>query len=157
MKRFLTAILILFAAATTVRVVVAEILFPGGGETRKEALSVPEKGRFLGIYYFLMGKTRCSTCLTMEAFSREAVETRLGGEKERGRVGFAVADTESPPFRHYKEEFRLPSTSLVLALYEDGELLRFKNLNRIWRLVRRKKEFLDYVEREARDLLGEGR
>ncbi len=153
MKRALTLFLLLFAGATVVRVVVGEIA--SGGRKGAEALQIPAEGKVLAAYYFIVGKVRCSTCLTMEAYSREAVRERLGSEAAAGKVLFAVVDTENPRFHHYKKDFKLPSTSLVLAEYEQGKLKRYKNLNRIWRLVRDKKAFLDYVEKEARTLLGD--
>ncbi len=153
MKRVLTLFLLLFAGATTVRVVLGEVFSPKNPSAR--AVLVPAKGKVLAAYYFIVGKVRCSTCLTMEAYSREAVKKRLGKEARAGKVLFAVVDTEEPRFHHYKKDFELPSTSLVLAEYVKGKLKRFKNLNRIWRLVRDKKAFLDYVEKEARSFLGD--
>ena len=155
MKHLLTAFLLLFSAATAVRVVVGEFIAPGVEDPRSDALRVPEKGRVLAAFYFILGKKRCSTCLTMEAYSRAVLEERLAAEAGAGRVVFRVVDTEKPGSGRFKKEFQLPSTSLVLADYREGRLLRFKNLNRIWRLSRDKKAFLDYVEREARAFLEE--
>ncbi len=157
MKRILTIVLLLFAGATAGRVVVAEMAGAGRGKGDAAAVRVPDRGKVLAAYYFLVGKVRCSTCRRMEAYSRAAVKERLPGEAAAGKVLFGVVDTEKPRFRHFKKDFALPSTSLVLALYVDGKLRRFKNLNRIWRLVRDRKAFLDYVEREARALLEEGK
>ncbi|HHI67830.1 MAG TPA: hypothetical protein ENJ97_00735, partial [Planctomycetes bacterium] len=88
MKRALTLFLLLFAGATVVRVVVGEIA--SGRGKGAEALQLPAQGKVLAAYYFLLGKVRCSTCITMEAYSREAVRERLGAEAAAGKVIFAV-------------------------------------------------------------------
>ena len=155
MRRILTTLLLLFAGATTFKVVLAEVFPPREGEAPRQALEIPPRGEALGVYYFLVGNKRCSTCRAMEAHTRAAVKERLSKGPAAGKVLFAVVNTERPEFRHYKEDFRLPSTSLVLARYKDGRLLRFVNLNLIWRLARDRKAFLDYVEKEARALLEE--
>jgi hypothetical protein len=45
---------------------------------------------------------------------------------------------------------------VVLAEYHDGEVVRWKNLDKVWQLVRSEDRFVEYIQGETREFLGEG-
>ena len=45
--------------------------------------------------------------------------------------------------------------SVVLAAYSGGNVVRWDNLDKVWQLVRSKDGFVEYVQEETRDFLGE--
>ena len=44
--------------------------------------------------------------------------------------------------------------SVVLAEYRDDKIVRWKNLDKVWQLVRDKDAFTSYVQSETREFLG---
>jgi len=45
--------------------------------------------------------------------------------------------------------------SVVLAEYSNGKVVRWRNLDKVWQLVRDKERFVDYLQIETRTFLGE--
>jgi len=43
----------------------------------------------------------------------------------------------------------------VLAEYREGKVVRWENLDKVWQLVRNKDRFVDYIQSETREFLGE--
>ncbi len=150
-KKLATIGLTLFAAVTLAKVTF-ELALTGERKGPAGRLSfVPKKGDFLMVYYMIMGKKRCKTCLQMEALTRKAMLLKFAPQISSGKVGFRIVNTEEPDNQWFKKEFSLPSTSVIVAKYKDGKLRSFKNLNRIWFLWNKEKEFIEYIEKEVRE------
>ncbi len=61
-----------------------------------------------------------------------------------------MVNIDEPENKHFVEDFELVTKSLVLAEYQDGEVIRWENLKQVWQLVRDKERFLDYVRDSTR-------
>jgi len=107
------------------------------------------------VAYYFHGNLRCRTCRTIEAYSEEAIRTEFADDLASGRLAWRVVNVEEPENKHFAKDFELVTKSLVLAEYEDGEVTRWENLNRVWQLVRDKERFLEYVRRSTREFLRE--
>lgn len=66
-----------------------------------------------------------------------------------------MVNTDEPENKHFIEDFQLVTKSVVLAEYHDGKIVRSKNLDKVWQLVRNKDDFIEYVQNEAGAFLGE--
>lgn len=108
------------------------------------------------IVYYFHGNARCATCKTIEAYADEAVHAAFAGELEDGALEWRVVNIDEPENRHFIQDFQLVTRSVVLAEYRDGEVVRYENLNQVWRLVRDKERFLAYVQDATRGFLGAG-
>ena len=53
---------------------------------------------------------------------------------------------EEPGNRHFIDDYRLTSQSLVIVEYRDGRQVRWKNLEKVWTLLESEKEFFPYVQ-----------
>jgi hypothetical protein len=102
------------------------------------------------IAYYFHTNTRCSTCIKIEAYSKEAIEKGFPEELKNGTLEMRIINYENPENRHFMKDYQLVSKSLVLANTVNGKQTEWKNLKRVWLLTGRKDEFLDYVRKEVR-------
>jgi hypothetical protein len=105
------------------------------------------------IVYYFHGNARCATCKTIEAYADEAVHATFAAELEDGTLRWRVVNIDEPEHRHFIQDFQLVTRSVVLAEYRDDEIVRYENLDQVWRLVRDKERFVDYVQSETKAFL----
>jgi hypothetical protein len=107
------------------------------------------------IAYYFHGTNRCATCLTIERYSREAIEKYFSQEIREGTLEFKPLNVDEPENRHYIQDYQLYTRSLVLALYKDDKQLKWKNLSEVWAYVKDKERFYQYVKDETERFLQE--
>jgi len=103
-------------------------------------------------YYFHL-TARCTTCRTIESYSREVIEERFAGELTKGRLEYKMVNVQLPENRHFVKDYQLFTKSLVLVRFENGKQAEYKVLNDTWQLVGDKQSMQAYVEREVRGYL----
>ena len=165
-----TAALLLFVAASVVYLVVKET---GGKpaqnatqpettspQTRQEHGASPpassENKTALSkvVAYYFHGNVRCATCRRIESYAQEAVETGFANALKDGRLEWRVVNVEDPGNDHFVQDFQLATRSVVLERIADGKQQEWKDLQRVWELVRGDKEdFLKYIQNETRAYL----
>jgi len=102
------------------------------------------------VAYYFHGSVRCMTCRTIEAYAKEAIETEFPDALKDGRLEWRVVNVEEPGNDHFVEDFQLTTRSVVLERLSDGRRLDWKNLDRVWELVRGDKDgFLVYIQDET--------
>lgn len=107
------------------------------------------------IAYYFHGTFRCSTCRTIEQYSHDAIQTYFAKELENGRLEFKPVNVEEPENKHFIQDYQLVTRSLVLSLVSDGKETKWKNLPDVWKLVRDKERFFQYVKDEVEIFLKE--
>jgi len=106
------------------------------------------------VAFYFHGNVRCATCKKIEAYADDAIHQGFAEALQNGALTWRVANVEETENRHFVEDFQLVTRSVVLAEYQDGKLVRWKNLDKVWQLVRSKDSFVEYVQDEARLFLG---
>lgn len=144
--RFLTAIVVVAAGVVALTTGATH-----AGDGADAATATKETGT---VVYYFHGNARCATCKTIEAYADEAVHAAFAGEIEDGALQWRVVNIDESENRHFIQDFQLVTRSVVLAEYRDGEVVRYENLDQVWRLVRDKERFLAYVQDETREFLG---
>lgn len=114
------------------------------------------KGEHKVIAYYFHTDARCSTCIKIESYSKEAIEQGFARELENGKLELRVVNYEKPENRHFMKDYKLVSKSLVLVNTVDGRQTEWTNLKMVWQLTGRKDAFLNYVRREVRGYLAKG-
>jgi hypothetical protein len=104
------------------------------------------------VYYFYFSP-RCETCLNMEAFSREAMETGFAREIKQGSVVWQACDVDKDKYKHFWDDFKLDTKSLIMVDEQAGKMVRWKNCEQIWDLAGAKPDFMKYVQNEVRAYL----
>ena len=113
----------------------------------------PQAGQPVVIARYCHGHARCSNCLRIEQYSREAVETGLRKDIDSGRLRFEVVNVEEPANRHYVQDYGLYTKSLVLIARAGGKEVRHKVLNDVWTHLNDKDAFMAYVRTETESFL----
>jgi hypothetical protein len=108
------------------------------------------------IAYYFHTNTRCSTCRKIEQYSHEAIEQGFPEELKNGTLEMRVVNYEQAGNRHFMQDYKLVSKSLVLVNMVNGKQTEWMNLKLVWQLTGRKDAFLNYVRREVRNYLAKG-
>lgn len=119
-------------------------------ETRSPA---PSPGQHKVIAYYFHTNARCSTCVKIEHYSHEAIEQGFPLELKNGTLELRVVNYEQPENRHFIQDYKLVSKSLVLVNIVNGKQTKWTNLKLVWQLTGHKDAFLNYVRKEVRGYL----
>jgi len=120
------------------------------------------------VVYYLHNTFRCSSCnsigdLTQAAVIGGEVENLNTGEKsrvepafqdliEQGKLSFTLVNVDEPGNHHFLQNFQTSSKFPVIAEIKDGEILRFKVLDRVWRLLEgENSRFISYIQQNVHD------
>ena len=107
------------------------------------------------IVYYFHGTARCPTCMKFEAFTKELMKDSFADTIENGRLEFRIVNVDEPGNKHFLQEYQLYTKSVVVSDTRGGEQKRWKNLTRVWELVRNKEGFFSYIQEETREFLSE--
>jgi len=124
--------------------------------TMAKAETVPIEPHRVVAYYF-HGDYRCAACMKIEEYSRAAIEKGFPADIKDGLLSFEAVNVEEPQNRHFIRDYDLVSKTVVLSLKDGDKEVRFKNLDRVWRLLGSREQFIAYVQDETRGFLGEVR
>jgi hypothetical protein len=152
-RNLLSVALLLFVAAAVVTIVVKQsgdkIEVSTSAATSADA-ELPAEG--LVAYYF-HGETRCPTCRHIQAYAHEAIETGFAEQLANGEISWQVVNYESPANAHFVTDYEIVAPTVVLVRTSHGQPIDWRNLSRVWNLVGEKEAFVEYVQREAVELL----
>ncbi len=90
---------------------------------------------------------------TIEKYSHDAIYQYFAKELSTGKLEFKSVNVEEEENRHYIKDYQLFSKSLILVLYKDDKQVKWKNLPDVWKLVRDKDKFFQYVKDEVEKFL----
>ncbi len=107
------------------------------------------------VAYYFHGTFRCTTCRTIEKYSKEAIEHYFANELKNGTLEFKPLNVEEAENRHYTQDYQLFSRSLVISLVKQDKEITWKNLTDVWKHVRDKEKFFQYVKDEVEKFLKE--
>ena len=113
-----------------------------------------KKNSEIVVYYFYSA-VRCATCKNLESFTNEALRTGFSDELGDGRLRWQPINVDEPNNKHFVNDYQLFTKSVIVAKIQDGKQTEWKNLDKIWKLVRDKQTFIKYVQSEIRDYLGD--
>ncbi|MDA3896088.1 MAG: nitrophenyl compound nitroreductase subunit ArsF family protein [Desulfobacteraceae bacterium] len=123
-------------------------------EAVKPATEVKPAAHQIVVTYFHT-TARCPTCHTIEELSSKAVQLNFEEALKSGKVVWRVINVDEPENKHYNDDYQLYTKSLIISEVKDGKEVRWKNLEKIWVLVRDDEKFDAYVKDEIADWLKE--
>jgi hypothetical protein len=123
------------------------------GRADSRATSQPQTTDTKVVAYYFHVTARCTTCRTIESYSREVIERKFGADIAGNRLQYKLVNVQLPENRHFVKDYQLFTKSLVLVRFEKGREAEHKVLNETWELVGDKSAMQGYVEREVRDYL----
>lgn len=107
------------------------------------------------IAYYFHGDARCVSCKTIEAYTKEVIENSFRTELDSGRLEFHSINLDEGDNARFVDEFQLTTRSVVLSELDSGRQVSWKNLDKVWQLVRDKPGFLSYISEEISKSLGQ--
>ncbi len=107
------------------------------------------------IAYYFHTTYRCVSCKKIEAYSKEAIESGFDEELADGTMEFYSLNTDEDENKHFRVDYQLYTKSLIICDMKDGKLVAWKNLDKVWQLIRNKDEFMKYVQDEINAYLKE--
>ena len=102
--------------------------------------------RFIAYYFYT--SQRCGSCYRIENWTESTVKNHFQQEIEKGKLDWRTVKVDQPENKHFVKKFNLYTKSVVIVEQKDGEKLRWKNLDKVWRLLRDKEKFTDYISDE---------
>ncbi len=109
------------------------------------------------IVYYFHGNYRCSSCMTIERYTRESVEATFAKELKNGQIEFRSINVDLPANNHYVQDYKLFTKSVIVSDVVQGKERRWKNLQKVWELLRNEADFKAYVKNETAAYLQEKR
>ena len=131
----------------------AVVLLAGAAPARAAEPAAAASRHQVVVSYF-HGDVRCATCRKLEAYAKAAVEEAFAAELADGRVVFRAVNTDRAENAHFLTDYSLVTKSLVVTEEAGGKVVRWTNLDRIWRLVGDRQAYADYVVAGVRAYLG---
>jgi hypothetical protein len=171
MKKVVRVVLLLFVAASVAYLIVdrrsSEPTGNGaGGSSRNNAriatnVEVPTSGEGANnaptapvlVAYYFHGTSRCTTCLKMEQYARDAIEGAYQAEVRSGRVRWRAVNYDDPANEHFVKDYALVASSLVIVSGEAIASDVWRKLERMWDLVGDEQAFKNYVIDEVKNML----
>jgi hypothetical protein len=99
------------------------------------------------VAYYFHAKHRCPTCQKIEAYAQEA----LFPDIEQGAMAWHVVDYTAPENRALVDQFDVMTSTVVLVRRENGQVVRFQNLeDEVWTHFSDHDEFLSMMRQAAR-------
>jgi hypothetical protein len=105
------------------------------------------------VAFYFHRTVRCHTCLQIEEWAKQAIESRFADEIASGIIEWRPVNIEEPGNEHYEKEFDLRTQSLVMVRLANGNRVNWKNLTAVWKLIGDRAAFEGYVQTELRTLL----
>jgi hypothetical protein len=109
------------------------------------------------IAYYFHTTMRCASCMKIEAYTTEAIQTAFPDELKNGRLVLKVVNVEETGNEHFVKDYQLYTKSVVLVDERAGKQMAWKNLAKVWQLLNDKEGFLRYVQDETRAHLSDER
>lgn len=135
MTRFCTVLMLTLAAA--------------GAAAQQAPVSRPASPPDVVVYYF-HGDIRCKTCIMLEGLTVATVRDSFASQLEDKILDLQVVNFMSEGNEHFEQDFGLESQSVVVVEREAGEVVRWKNLEKIWELYGHPLQFAAYITDETR-------
>lgn len=105
------------------------------------------------VAYYFHGNVRCATCKKIEALTKEAIEKGYSTNLNSGDLEWRVVNVDQPENKHFIKDYQLYTRSVVLSDLHKGEQTQWKNLDKVWTLVRNNDQFVSYIQNEVANYL----
>lgn len=123
-----------------------------GGRPAGPPAQATVSGSKIVAYYFHVN-VRCTTCRTIEDWSRKTIQKKFASELGSGKIEWKLVNVQQSENKHFIKDYQLFTRPLVLVRFGGGQQREYKVLNDTWELVGDPEAFDKYVEKEVRGYL----
>ncbi len=100
------------------------------------------------VAYYFHGYRRCASCLKIEAYTKEAIDSFFTEPLTGGRLEWRVVNTDDEENQHFLKDYQLYTKSVVLVAMNNDKQVRWKNLDQVWKLLGDRQKFMEYIHTE---------
>ena len=101
------------------------------------------------------GTLRCPTCVGIGALSQKVIDEEFVAEKEEGRIAWSSIDFDKPENAHFKDDYDLASSNVVVVRREHGVDVGWKRLDDVWTHYGEEPVFRSYVHAAVAEALAQ--
>lgn len=112
-----------------------------------------EKADRLIVYYFY-NNVRCVSCLKIEKYTKSSLEENFAEKLKDGDMEWKMVNMDEPENKHFVDDYKLITKSVVLSEIKDGKEISHKNLDKVWELLGNEDLFKKYITGEINDFTG---
>ncbi len=105
------------------------------------------------IVYCFHTEYRCWSCNQFEKLTKEVIEESYSDQVEKKQIEFKSINIETDENKHYVEDYKLVTKSVVLSLQKGNNQVDWKNMDKIWTLVRDSEKFKSYIKSGISDYM----
>ena len=106
------------------------------------------------IVYCFHGKVLCPKCKKIESQTREVLDKSFSAPLKEGRLVWQVLNYEDPQNAHFKDDYQIVASCIVLVDARSGRAATAENLQqRVWQLVDDKEAFANFMRGEIEKAL----
>jgi len=109
----------------------------------------PDAGENYSVYYF-HPTARCESCINIENFTKELIESKYSNYPAVGFKAFNIEDKEN---EHFKKDYGLKFSSVVLSKRKNGREEKFKLLDSVWTYSGDRDGFIKYADSEIQKFI----
>jgi len=146
-KKLITAALLVFALGSVGYMIARESNSQSTPAPKTAVLpdaNQPIQNEQFIVYYF-HGDVRCATCMKLEAYAKEAVDTYFADDLKAGKIQWKPTNVDTAGNEQFVKHYSLVTKSVILSRTVNGEEVSSKNLDQIWQLVSDKDKYLAYI------------
>jgi hypothetical protein len=122
--------------------------------TLMAAEAPPDQSESSYTVYYFHTSVRCTTCIRIEELAKAVVQSDFVQQTQAGLLQFKSVDVQLPANRHFIQDYRLVTKSIVLVKEQYGRPVQWKNLNRVWELIWSESRYRSYIRSEVTAFLG---
>jgi PBP1b-binding outer membrane lipoprotein LpoB len=100
--------------------------------------------------YYFHPTARCESCINIENFTKEIIETKYNKNPE---IKFVALNIEDSVNQHFRKDYDLKFSSVVLSKKNNNQEEKYKNLDSIWSYSNNKDGFFRYMDSEIKDFI----
>jgi len=98
------------------------------------------------IVYYFHTEYRCWSCNQFETLTKEVLEESYRDPLKKKRVEFRLINVETNENKHFIEDYKLVTKSIILSLQKENMQIEWKNMDKIWMLVKNTEKFKSYIK-----------
>ena len=118
------------------------LFMPAPGQAENAA----DPPRFIATYFYT--NIRCPSCVTIEQLTEETIKSEFAVQLDSGLLAWRTININEEGNFHFVKDYSLITKSVIISEHENGEEVRWKNLNKVWELLGEEEEFARYLKEE---------
>ncbi|MGA9141365.1 MAG: nitrophenyl compound nitroreductase subunit ArsF family protein [Methanocella sp.] len=105
------------------------------------------------VVYYFYGTARCDSCMKIEAYTKEAVESGFPEALKEGKLEWRPLNAELSENQHFIKDYGLYTRTVVVSDMKNGNQTDWKKLDEVWNLIGDKDRFMTFIQDNVRTYL----